>query len=86
MYLHTHNFILLVYRTLNIAVHFLALFVFFGAITAHKFNSISVVRMCERSRGMKRDDSTMSSDDSVNNKHDIFRLTCLNGVKYYDRK
>ena len=85
MYLHTHNFILLVYRTLNISST-LALSVFFGAITAHKFNSISVVRMGERSRGMKRDDSTMSSDDSVNNKHDIFRLTRLNGVKYYDRK
>jgi len=34
------------------AVCFLALSVFFGAIKAPEFNSISVVHMCERSLGM----------------------------------
>ena len=40
-----------------------------------EFKSISVVCMCEWSRGMFCDDSTMSCDDSVINKLDIFRLT-----------
>ena len=34
------------------AIQLLALSVFFGAITAAEFNSISLVRMCERSRTM----------------------------------
>ena len=47
----------------------------FVAITAPELKSVSVVRMCERSRGMKCEDSTMSCDVSVKNKQDIFIFT-----------
>ena len=49
-YLHTHT--LLAYPTLKNDTPKSFLKIFFGAITAHKFNLISVVHMCEWSRGM----------------------------------
>ena len=58
----------------------------FGAIMAPEFKLIYVVHMCKRSCGIKCDDSTMSCDDSVKNKHYIFRLSTLKQGKILRQK